>query len=62
MALDARIFGVLKRVGVRVSPDDIYRQIEKELIEKVAEPLGISGARLGSPHLSPAYDQIRKRG
>jgi hypothetical protein len=46
MALDARIFGVLKKVGVRVSPDDIYRQVERELREKVAEPLGIRAALL----------------
>ena len=46
MALDVRIFGVLEKVGVRVSPVDIYRQIEKELIRKVAGPLGISGGRL----------------
>lgn len=46
MALDARIFGVLKKVGVRVSPNDIYMQVEKELREKVAKPLGISAALL----------------
>jgi hypothetical protein len=46
MALDTRIFGVLKRVGVKVSPDDIYEQVERELIKKVATPLGISGALL----------------
>jgi len=46
MALDVRIFGVLEKVGVKVAPDDIYRQIEKELIQKVAGPLGISGGRL----------------
>ena len=46
MALDARIFGILKKVGVRVSPEDIYLQLEKELREKVAEPLGISAAQL----------------
>jgi hypothetical protein len=34
MALDARIFGVLKKVRVKVSPDDIYKQIEKELRTK----------------------------
>jgi hypothetical protein len=46
MALDARIFGVLKKVGVKVGPDDIYRQVERELREKVAEPLGIRAALL----------------
>jgi hypothetical protein len=46
MALDARIYGVLKKVGVRVSPEDIFRQIERELIQKVATPLNISGAVL----------------
>ena len=46
MALDARIYGLLAKVGVKVSPDDIYRQIEKELIQKVATPLGMSGAML----------------
>jgi hypothetical protein len=46
MALDVRIFGVLTKVGVKVAPDDIYRQIEKELIQKVARPLRITGGRL----------------
>jgi hypothetical protein len=46
MALDTRIFGVLKKVGVFVSPNDIYVQVEKELREKVASPLGISAALL----------------
>jgi hypothetical protein len=46
MALDVRIFRLLERVGMRVSPEDMYRQIEKELISKVAKPLGISGAQL----------------
>jgi hypothetical protein len=46
MALDVRIYGVLDKVGVKVSPKDIYRQIEKELIQKVGKPLGISGALL----------------
>ena len=40
MALDVRIFGILEKVGVKVAPDDIYRQIEKELIRKVARPFG----------------------
>ena len=46
MALDDRIYGVLKKVGVRVSPDDIYKQVERELRQKVAEPLGIPAALL----------------
>lgn len=46
MALDARIYGVLKKVGVKVSPPDIFKQIERELIGKVATPLGMSGALL----------------
>jgi hypothetical protein len=46
MALDTRIFGVLKKVKVRASPKDIYIQIEKELREKVAEPLKIRAALL----------------
>ena len=46
IALDARIYGLLAKVGVKVSPDDIYKQIEKELIQKVATPLGMSGALL----------------
>jgi hypothetical protein len=46
MALDVRIFGVLEGVGVKVSPDDIFRYVEEELIRKVAEPLGISGGQL----------------
>jgi hypothetical protein len=43
IGLDVRIFGALERVGVRVSPDGIYKQIERELREKVAEPRGLSG-------------------
>jgi hypothetical protein len=57
MALDTRIFGVLKMVGVKVSPDDIYQQIEKELIKKVAKPLKISGALLDRI-LFQKYNQI----
>jgi len=57
MALDTRIFGVLKKVGVKVSPDDIYQQVERELSKKVAKPLGISGALLDRV-LFQKYDQI----
>ena len=57
MALDARIYGVLKKVGVKVSPDDIFRQIERELIRKVAAPLGMSGALLDRA-LFQNYSQI----
>jgi hypothetical protein len=57
MALDARIYGVLKKVGVKVSPDDIFKQIERELINKVAKPLGISGAMLDRV-LFQNYDRI----
>ncbi len=46
MALDVRILGILEAVGVRARPNDIYRQIEKELCKKVAEPLGFSPALL----------------
>ena len=46
MALDVRIFGVLEGVGVKVSPDDIFRYVEEELIRKVARPLGITGGQL----------------
>ena len=60
MALDSRIFGVLKKVGVRVSPDDIYKQIEKELREKVAEPLDIKAALLDRI-LFKKYDDILKQ-
>ena len=60
MALDARIFGVLKKVRVRVSPDDIYEQIEKELREKVAEPLNIKAALLDRI-LFRKYADILKR-
>jgi hypothetical protein len=57
MALDARIFGVLRKVGVKLSPTDIYKQLERELIEKVATPLRISGARLDRL-LFQNYDRI----
>jgi hypothetical protein len=60
MALDTRIFGVLKKVGVRISPDDIYKQIERELREKVAEPLGIRTALLDRI-LFKKYDDILKQ-
>jgi hypothetical protein len=49
LALDARILGLLEKVGAgikRGSLDRDYERIEGELIEKVARPLGISGARL----------------
>jgi hypothetical protein len=49
MALDARILGLLEKVGVKLkrgSLDREYERIEEELIEKVAKPLNISGARL----------------
>ncbi len=49
LALDARILGLLKKVEVEIkkgSLDREYERIEGELIEKVAKPLGISGARL----------------
>ncbi len=59
MALDVRIFGVLEKVGVRIYPNDIYRQVEKELIQKVAHPLGISGAVLDRI-LFQKYNQIVK--
>jgi len=60
MALDARIFGVLKKVRVKVSPDAIYKQIEKELREKVAEPLNIKAALLDRI-LFRKYADILKR-
>jgi thermostable 8-oxoguanine DNA glycosylase len=49
LALDVRILGLLKEVGVKVkkgSLDRNYERIEEELIKKVAEPLGISGGQL----------------
>jgi hypothetical protein len=57
IALDARIYGVMKKVGVGISPDDIFQQIEKELIQKVAKPLGMSGAQLDRI-LFQNYDRI----
>ena len=46
MALDVRIYGILASTGVLVSPDDVYRQVEIELVNKVAKPLGLSGGQL----------------
>lgn len=49
LALDARILGLLEKVGVEImrsSLDRNYERIEGELIAKVAKPLGNSGARL----------------
>ena len=60
MALDARIYGVLKKVGVRVSPDDIYKQVERELRQKVAEPLGIPAALLDRILFGRYEDIIRE--
>jgi hypothetical protein len=57
MALDARIYGLLAKVGVKVSPDDIYKQIANELIQKVATPLKMSGALLDRA-LFQNYDRI----
>jgi hypothetical protein len=60
MALDTRIYGVLKKVGARVSPADIYKQVERELIKKVATPLKISGALLDRI-LFGKYEEILER-
>jgi hypothetical protein len=49
LALDARILGLLEKVGAEIkrgSLDRDYERIEEELIEKVAKPLGITGAEL----------------
>ncbi len=48
MALDARIQGLLGNLGVkgRGLVQRHYEQLERELIQKVAKPMGISGARL----------------
>jgi hypothetical protein len=59
MALDARIYGVLEGVGVKVSPDDIFRYVENELIQKVAKPLGVSGGQLDRIFFKN-YDTILK--
>jgi hypothetical protein len=59
MALDGRIYGVLEGAGVKVSPDDIFRYVENELIQKVAKPLGVSGGELDRI-LFKNYDHILK--
>jgi hypothetical protein len=48
LALDARILGLLKKVGARVprSIDKHYEEIETELIDRVAKPCGLSGGKL----------------
>jgi len=48
MALDARIQRLLKKLGVKIkgSIDRNYEDIERELIERVAKPCGISGGKL----------------
>jgi hypothetical protein len=49
LALDGRILGLLKRVGVEIkrgSLDRNYEKIEEELIEKIAAPNGLSGGQL----------------
>jgi len=60
LALDARIAGLLEKLGARV-PQPIgrqYQQIERELIHRVAKPLGLSGAQLDRI-LFQNYDSIR---
>jgi hypothetical protein len=49
LALDARILGLLKKVGVEIKKSSLnrnYEKIEGELIEKIAKPLCISGGQL----------------
>ncbi|MGH9779306.1 MAG: hypothetical protein ACRD5I_12925, partial [Candidatus Acidiferrales bacterium] len=50
IALDQRIQGLLKQVGAKIPTrfDKAYDQIETELIQHVAKPLGMSGAVLDS--------------
>lgn len=60
MALDIRIYGVLEKVGVNVSPAEIFKQVERELIKKVADPLGLSGALLDRI-LFGKYEEILER-
>jgi hypothetical protein len=60
LALDARILGLLKKVGVEIkrgSLDRNYEKIEGELIRKVAKPLGISGGQLDRM-LFKNYDRL----
>ena len=49
MALDQRLKRILEGVGATVgnSVDKHYEEIERELIEKVAKPRGLSGGELG---------------
>jgi hypothetical protein len=48
MALDQRLKRILEGVGATVgdSVDKRYEEIERELIEKVARPSGLSGGEL----------------
>jgi hypothetical protein len=48
LALDARILGLLKKLGVKMagSLDGYYEQIEQELLRYVAKPSGLTGAKL----------------
>jgi hypothetical protein len=48
MALDQRLRNITECVGAKVpkSIDNNYEEIEKELIEKVAKPVGLSGGNL----------------
>ena len=48
IALDTRIVTLLKKLGVRIDlpPTPYYEQLEQELIQRVAKPCGISGAKL----------------
>jgi hypothetical protein len=60
LALDARIAGLLGKFGAR-APQPLgrhYEQIERELIARVARPLGLSGAQLDRI-LFQNYDLIR---
>ena len=49
LALDGRILGLLKKLGVKIKRGSLHRnyeQLEQELIENVAEPSGLSGGEL----------------
>ncbi len=62
IALDQRIINILEKLDINfdkkfVRKDDLYCEVEKELISKICEPLGLSGAQFDRM-LYQNYDSI----
>ena len=62
IALDQRIINILEKLDINfdkkfVRKDDLYCEVEKELISKICKPLGLSGAQFDRM-LYQNYDSI----